>query len=55
MEDPTVSALIHAATMVTAEGLPGRKTFPMFIDPRIPYGVAYLGGFTALLQALWAL
>lgn len=50
MEGPTtVSALIHAATMVTAGVYLVARTFPMFIAaPDSLMVVAYLGAFTAL-------
>ena len=50
MEGPTtVSALIHAATMVTAGVYLVARTFPMFITaPDSLMVVAYVGAFTAL-------
>ena len=53
MEGPTtVSALIHAATMVTAGVYLVARTFPMFIAaPDSLMVVAYFGGFTALFAA----
>ncbi len=65
MEGPTtVSALIHAATMVTAGVYLVARTFPMFvatpdtISPGVPDAlliVAYVGGFTALFAATMGL
>ncbi len=53
MEGPTtVSALIHAATMVTAGVYLVARTFPMFVAaPDSLLVVAYIGGFTALFAA----
>ncbi len=53
MEGPTtVSALIHAATMVTAGVYLVARTFPMFIAaPDSLLVVAYLGAFTAIFAA----
>ncbi|APH39040.1 F420H2 dehydrogenase subunit FpoL [Methanohalophilus halophilus] len=53
MEGPTtVSALIHAATMVTAGVYLVARTFPMFIAaPQSLIIVAYVGAFTALFAA----
>ncbi len=53
MEGPTtVSALIHAATMVTAGVYLVARTFPMFIAaPSSLMIVAYLGAFTAIFAA----
>ncbi|WP_292486089.1 F420H2 dehydrogenase subunit FpoL [Methanohalobium sp.] len=57
MEGPTtVSALIHAATMVTAGVYLVARTFPMFISaPDTLIVIAYLGGFTALFAATMAI
>jgi NADH-quinone oxidoreductase subunit L len=57
MEGPTtVSALIHAATMVTAGVYLVARTFPMFLaSPTALIVVAYIGGFTALFAATMGL
>jgi F420H2 dehydrogenase subunit L len=67
MEGPTtVSALIHAATMVTAGVYLVARTFPMFIaSPGVELAgitipasltvVAYIGGFTALFASTMGL
>ena len=57
MEGPTtVSALIHAATMVTAGVYLVARTFPMFLGaPDSLLVVAYLGGFTAIFAATMGL
>jgi proton-translocating NADH-quinone oxidoreductase chain L len=65
MEGPTtVSALIHAATMVTAGVYLVARTFPMFVAtpdtisagvPNALLIVAYVGGFTALFAATMGL
>ncbi|TMQ32398.1 MAG: NADH-quinone oxidoreductase subunit L [Planctomycetota bacterium] len=57
MEGPTpVSALIHAATMVTAGVYLVARCTPLFIQaPAAQVTVASIGGFTALLAALIAL
>lgn len=57
MEGPTtVSALIHAATMVTAGVYLVARTFPMFIAaPDSLIVVAYVGGFTALFASTMGL
>ncbi|MCA9161463.1 MAG: NADH-quinone oxidoreductase subunit L [Planctomycetales bacterium] len=57
MEGPTpVSALIHAATMVTAGVYMVARCTPLFMSsPPAQMLVAVIGGFTALLAALIAL
>src|SRR5579863_6625424 len=57
MEGPTpVSALIHAATMVTAGVYLVARCAPLFeAAPETQMLVAFIGGFTALLAALIAL
>jgi NADH-quinone oxidoreductase subunit L len=57
MEGPTpVSALIHAATMVTAGVYLVARCTPLFVDaPGVQITVASIGGFTALFAALIAL
>lgn len=57
MEGPTtVSALIHAATMVTAGVYLVARTFPMFVEaPNALLVVAYIGGFTAIFAATMGL
>jgi NADH-quinone oxidoreductase subunit L len=57
MEGPTpVSALIHAATMVTAGAYLVARCTPLFVQvPAVQLVVACIGCFTALLAALIAL
>ncbi|HEX5105234.1 MAG TPA: NADH-quinone oxidoreductase subunit L, partial [Pirellulaceae bacterium] len=57
MEGPTpVSALIHAATMVTAGVYMVARCTPLFaVSPTAQLVVAGIGGFTALMAALIAL
>jgi NADH-quinone oxidoreductase subunit L len=56
MEGPTpVSALIHAATMVTAGVYMVARAFPLFaLTPEVLTGIAWVGAFTALLAATMA-
>jgi len=57
MEGPTtVSALIHAATMVTAGVYLVARTLPMFLaSPDALITVAYIGAFTAIFAATMGL
>ena len=57
MEGPTtVSALIHAATMVKAGVYLVARSFPLFVlTPELLVAVAIIGGFTALFAATLAL
>jgi NADH-quinone oxidoreductase subunit L len=56
MEGPTpVSALIHAATMVTAGVFLVVRAFPLFAEtPHVLALIAWVGAFTALLSATMA-
>ncbi|HUR68485.1 MAG TPA: proton-conducting transporter membrane subunit [Candidatus Thermoplasmatota archaeon] len=57
MEGPTtVSALIHAATMVKAGVYLVARSYPLFVlTPKLLIAVAVVGGFTALFAATLAL
>ncbi len=57
MEGPTtVSALIHAATMVKAGVFLVARSYPLFVlTPEVLLTVAVIGGFTALFAATMAL
>jgi NADH-quinone oxidoreductase subunit L len=57
MEGPTpVSALIHAATMVTAGVYMLARCMPLYsVSPTALHVVTFIGGFTALLGALIAI
>jgi NADH-quinone oxidoreductase subunit L len=57
MEGPTtVSALIHAATMVKAGVYLVARSYPLFVlTPQLLVAVAIIGGFTALFAASLAL
>jgi NADH:ubiquinone oxidoreductase subunit 5 (subunit L)/multisubunit Na+/H+ antiporter MnhA subunit len=57
MEGPTtVSALIHAATMVKAGVYLVARSYPLFVlTPELLVAVAVIGGFTALFAATLAL
>ncbi|MCO4780725.1 MAG: NADH-quinone oxidoreductase subunit L [Candidatus Cloacimonetes bacterium] len=56
MEGPTpVSALIHAATMVTAGVFMLARCFPLFHSGNEMEIIAYIGGFTALFAATIAI